>query len=276
MAAISQSWENLNVNIARALLKIPAHCEPAWILVQPGYITALVLSIQLDLQTILHKFDNGLFEQILDVIHATDVCHLQQLADLLSPSIFFRGAILSGYIVNLLCGASILHHAGGLHIVWDCLRVPDPPLSVRTTKGRIRYSRCAHIPHTSDRELGERESLKHCKFPTQNMGSELISWWNGLPYQFVRSVAASYIIFLEIAERGLCQKFSYSTLSTVPITAFLNSAVYLLFGLPFGVIIPLRVIQYTILSNKWGAVHPVLCFYFYHMIVKYWFAHFQI
>lgn len=133
------------------------------------------LIIQLDLQTILHKFDNGLFEQILDVIHATDVCHLQQLADLLSPSIFFRGAILSGYIVNLLCGASILHHAGGLHIVWDCLRVPDPPLSVRTTKGRIRYSRCAHIPHTSDRELGERGSLKHCKFPTQNMGSELIS-----------------------------------------------------------------------------------------------------
>ncbi|MGN9098259.1 transposase, partial [Flintibacter porci] len=36
-------------------------------------------------------------EQILDVIHAADVCHLQQLTDLFPTRIFFRGAILSGH-----------------------------------------------------------------------------------------------------------------------------------------------------------------------------------
>ena len=81
------------------------------------------LVIQLRLQAILHELGNGLLEQILDVIHAADVCHLQQLTDLLSTGIFFRGAILSGHMVNLLCGASILHHTGGLHKTWDSLDV---------------------------------------------------------------------------------------------------------------------------------------------------------
>ena len=62
-----------------------------------------------------------LFEQILDVIHAADVCHLQQLTDLFPTRIFFRGAILSGHMVILLCAASILHHTAGLHKVWDSL-----------------------------------------------------------------------------------------------------------------------------------------------------------
>ena len=80
------------------------------------------LVIQFCLQAILHEFCNGLLKQILDVIHAADVCHLQQLTDLFSPGIFFRGAIFSGHMVILLCGASILHHAGGLHKTWDSLK----------------------------------------------------------------------------------------------------------------------------------------------------------
>ena len=86
------------------------------------------LVIQLCLQTILHELGNGLLKQILDVIHAADVCQLQQLTDLLSTGIFFRGTILSGHMVNLLCGASILHHTGGLHKTWDSLAPPPEPL----------------------------------------------------------------------------------------------------------------------------------------------------
>ena len=56
------------------------------------------LVIQLCFQSILHKLGNGFLEQILDVIHAADVCHLQQLTDLLSSGIFFWGAILSGHM----------------------------------------------------------------------------------------------------------------------------------------------------------------------------------
>ena len=33
--------------------------------------------VQFCLQTVLHEFGNGLLEQVLDVIHAADVCHLQ-------------------------------------------------------------------------------------------------------------------------------------------------------------------------------------------------------
>ncbi|WP_283123576.1 hypothetical protein, partial [Anaerotignum lactatifermentans] len=38
-------------------------------------------------------------------------------------------------------------------------------------------------------------------------------------------------------------------------TLSLNSGVYRLFGTPFGIKITPLVIQYIILSNKWGAVH---------------------
>ena len=62
------------------------------------------------------------FEQILDVVHAADVCHLQQLSDLLSSGVFFRGTILSSHMLYLLCAASILHHVGGLHKIWDSLK----------------------------------------------------------------------------------------------------------------------------------------------------------
>ncbi|WP_418581113.1 hypothetical protein, partial [Hominenteromicrobium sp.] len=38
-------------------------------------------------------------------------------------------------------------------------------------------------------------------------------------------------------------------------TSFLNSGVYRLFGIPFGIKITPPVRHYIILSNKWGAVH---------------------
>ena len=59
-------------------------------------VTQLVL--QLCLQAVLHELSNGLLEQILDVVHAADVCHLQQLTDFFPTGIFFRGAILSGHM----------------------------------------------------------------------------------------------------------------------------------------------------------------------------------
>ena len=40
---------------------------------------------------------------------------------LVRPDLFFRGTILSGHMYNLLCGAYILHHTGGLHKTWDSL-----------------------------------------------------------------------------------------------------------------------------------------------------------
>src|SRR5699024_4616491 len=88
--------------------------------------------IQLCLQTVLHEFGNGLLEQVLDVIHAADVCHLQKFSDLLSTGVFFRGAVLSGHMLILLYDASILHLSGSLHKLWDSL---------------VAYS----LPHTPDR-----------------------------------------------------------------------------------------------------------------------------
>ncbi|WP_418440610.1 hypothetical protein, partial [Anaerotignum lactatifermentans] len=41
-------------------------------------------------------------------------------------------------------------------------------------------------------------------------------------------------------------------------TSCLNSGVYRLFGTPFGIKITPLVIQYIILSNKWGAVQFLL------------------
>src|SRR5699024_2801521 len=77
--------------------------------------------IQFCLQTGLHEFGNGLLEQVLDVIHAADVCHLQKFTDFLSTGIFFRAAILSGHMLILLYDASILHLSGSLHKLWDSL-----------------------------------------------------------------------------------------------------------------------------------------------------------
>src|SRR5699024_9744407 len=51
--------------------------------------------VQFCLQTVLHEFGNGLLEQVLDVIHAADVCHLQKFTDFLSTGVFFRGAVPS-------------------------------------------------------------------------------------------------------------------------------------------------------------------------------------
>ena len=77
--------------------------------------------IQFSLQTILHEFGNGFLEQVLDLIHAVDVCHLQQFMDLCSTGVFFRASILSGHIFFLHPDASILHLSGGLHNYWDGL-----------------------------------------------------------------------------------------------------------------------------------------------------------
>ncbi|WP_207728135.1 hypothetical protein, partial [Anaerotignum lactatifermentans] len=54
----------------------------------------------------------------------------------------------------------------------------------------------------------------------------------------------------------------------VSTTSCLNSGVYRLFGTPFGIKITPLVIQYIILSNKWGAVHfkdsGYICFLMKH------------
>ena len=60
-------------------------------------------------------------EQVLDVVHAVDVCHLQQFTDFCSTGVFFRASILSGHIFFLHPDASILHLSGGLHNYWDGL-----------------------------------------------------------------------------------------------------------------------------------------------------------
>ncbi|MDD7393053.1 MAG: hypothetical protein PUG24_01500, partial [Eubacteriales bacterium] len=50
---------------------------------------------------------------------------LQQFSDFFPTRVFFGGAILSSHYKNLQCGASILHHIGGLHKFWDGLRLDD-------------------------------------------------------------------------------------------------------------------------------------------------------
>ena len=84
-------------------------------------LTVAKLIIQLCLQAIFHELGNGLLEHALDVLHAANVRHLQQFSDFFPTCIFFWGAILSGHNNYLQCGASILHHIGGLHKVWDGL-----------------------------------------------------------------------------------------------------------------------------------------------------------
>lgn len=58
----------------------------------------------------------------------TYVRYLQQFSDFFPTRVFFGGAILSSHYKNLQCGASILHHIGGLHKFWDGLN-----LNVKTT-----------------------------------------------------------------------------------------------------------------------------------------------
>lgn len=49
---------------------------------------------QLRIQTIFHEFSDGILEQFLNVVHAADICKLQQFTDFLSPGFFFRASIL--------------------------------------------------------------------------------------------------------------------------------------------------------------------------------------
>lgn len=74
---------------------------------------------QLRIQTIFHEFSDGILEQFLNVVHAADICKLQQFTDFLSPGFFFRA---SGHIFPLHPDASILHLSGGLHNYWAGLR----------------------------------------------------------------------------------------------------------------------------------------------------------
>ena len=48
---------------------------------------------------------------------------LTRPTDFLPPGFFFRRAILSGHMYNLLCDASILHHSGGLHIIEEASKL---------------------------------------------------------------------------------------------------------------------------------------------------------
>ena len=57
--------------------------------------TVTQLIIQLCVETVLHKLGDRFLEQILDIVHAADAAHLQQLTDLGSAFVFFRRAILS-------------------------------------------------------------------------------------------------------------------------------------------------------------------------------------
>ena len=56
------------------------------------------------------------------MMSAAYVCHLQQFSDFFTTCVLFRGTILSCHNNYLQCGASILHHIGGLHKVWDGLK----------------------------------------------------------------------------------------------------------------------------------------------------------
>ena len=51
--------------------------------------------VQLSIKAVFHELGNRFFEQALDVVHAADVRHLQQLSDLFPAGIFFRCAFLS-------------------------------------------------------------------------------------------------------------------------------------------------------------------------------------
>ena len=51
--------------------------------------------IQFCIQPILHEFRYGLFEEILDVLHAADVAFLQEFPDFCPPGLLFRAAVLS-------------------------------------------------------------------------------------------------------------------------------------------------------------------------------------
>ena len=48
-----------------------------------------------DLLYILHEFRYGFFEEILNVLHATDSADLQELSDFFSPGLFLRTAFSS-------------------------------------------------------------------------------------------------------------------------------------------------------------------------------------
>ena len=115
---------NRNLDIAEtcpqifAAVTVPAAvCSLVFVVV----FAVTKILIQFSLQTVLHEFGNGFLEQILDVVRAIDVRHLQQFTDLCSAGFFFRASILSGHIFFLHPDASILHLSGGLHNYWDGL-----------------------------------------------------------------------------------------------------------------------------------------------------------
>ena len=85
---------NRNLDIAKtgsqifAAVAVPAVVR-SFVLIVVFAVTKIL--IQFGLQTILHKFGNGSLEQVLDVVHAVDVRHLQQFTDLSSTGFFLPG-----------------------------------------------------------------------------------------------------------------------------------------------------------------------------------------
>ena len=130
---------NRNLDIAKtgsqifAAVAVPAVVR-SFVLIVVFAVTKIL--IQFGLQTVLHKFGNGFLEQVLDVVHALDVRHLQQFTDFCSTGFFFRASILSGHILFRHPDASILLLSGGLHNYWDGLvavalvRLPDDLLAL--------------------------------------------------------------------------------------------------------------------------------------------------
>ena len=86
------------LNVTEAGAQIFAAVPVAAVVGLLVFVVVLAVSqlvIQLRIKTVLHKLGNGFLEQILDVVHAADAAHLQQLTDLGSALVFFRRAILS-------------------------------------------------------------------------------------------------------------------------------------------------------------------------------------
>ena len=61
------------------------------------------LVIQFQFQAIFQKLSDGFLEQILDIVYVADIFHLQQLSNLLSTGVFFRGSVLSGHMLKSSC-----------------------------------------------------------------------------------------------------------------------------------------------------------------------------
>ena len=95
---------------------IPAVTEECLLSAMALNLKRMVRAILLTSHTLKIRAKNILFQLGFLFCQQAPYCTL-------SPGIFLWGAILSGHMLNLLCGASILHLTGGLHKSWDRLRL---------------------------------------------------------------------------------------------------------------------------------------------------------